>query len=150
MAKRSESPLKGSAALPPGQAPVKPRLGRKKIALIHIVKKELGISDEDYRCILRRIAGVDSSKDLDEAKFRKLMYFLVRSDYYRVNAFGMTLRQKLFIKALARQLRWDPTHLSNFIRKYYRRPGLDSLTRKDASHLIESLKAIREHETRAA
>jgi hypothetical protein len=61
----------------------------------------------------------------------------------------MTLKQKLFIKALARQLDWDPDHLRNFIRKYYQRDGLDALTRKEASNLIESLKAIRVHEPRA-
>jgi hypothetical protein len=124
-------------------------LDRKKLALIHIVKKELKISDPDYRCILRRIAGVDSARDLDEAGFRKLMRFFVRSDYYRVNAFGMTLKQKLFIKALTRQLGWDPAHVRNFIRKYYQREGLDALSRKDASKLIESLKAIQAHEARA-
>ena len=123
-------------------------MDRKKLALIHIVKKELGISDRDYRCILRRIAGVDSSKELDEAKFRKLMYFFVRSRYYRVNAFGMTLKQKLFIKFLASRLGWDETHLKNFIHKFYRREGLDALTRKEASKLIESLKAVRAHEPR--
>jgi hypothetical protein len=149
MAKRSQVTLKRPDTAPPRQESPAPRLDRKKIALIHIVKKELGISDEDYRCILKRIAGVDTSKDLDEVKFRKLMYFFVRSHYYRVNAFGMTLKQKLFIKALARQLRWDPDHLGNFVRKYYQRPGLDYLSRKEASNLIESLKAIRAHESRA-
>jgi hypothetical protein len=117
----------------------------KKLALIHIVKKELAIGDEDYRCLLKRIAGVESARDLDEAKFRKLMHFLVRSDYYRANAFGMTLKQKLFIKALARQVDWNEEHLKNFIRKYYRKNGLEALTRKEASNLIESLKAIRAH-----
>ena len=147
--KRTKVALKLRNPPQPGPKPPAPRLDRKKLALIHIVKKELGISDQDYRCILRRIAGVDSSKDLDEAGFRKLMCFLVRSDYYRVNAFGMTLKQKLFIKAMARQLSWDPSHLENFIHKYYRRDGLDALTRKEASHLIESLKAIRAHLPRA-
>ncbi len=123
-------------------------MDKKKLALIHIVKKELGISDRDYRCILRRIAGVDSSKALDEAKFRKLMYFFVRSRYYRVNAFGMTLKQKLFIKSLASQLGWEETHLTNFIRKYYQREGLEALSRREASKLIESLKAVRAHEPR--
>jgi hypothetical protein len=122
-------------------------LGRKKLALIHIVKKELDISDEDYRCILQRIAGVQSAKDLDETHFRKLMYFLVHSHYYRVNAFGLTLRQKMFIDSLVRQLRWDQNHLRNFIRKYYHRHDLKSLTEREASHLIESLKAIRGHES---
>jgi len=149
MAKGREVALRRQDPPPPRRKSRGPGLDRKKIALIHIVKKELGIADEDYRCILRRIAGVDSSKDLDEAKFRKLMYFFVRSDYYRVNEFGMTLKQKLFIKALTRQLRWDAEHLRNFIRKYYRRDGLDFLTRKEASNLIESLKGIRIHESRA-
>ncbi len=148
MAKGQEVPLKRRAPALPRPGPPGRAMDRKKLALIHIVKKELGISDRDYRCILRRIAGVDSSKELDEAKFRKLMYFFVRSDYYRVNAFGMTLKQKLFIKSLASQLDWDETHLRNFIHKFYRREGLDALTRKEASKLIESLKAVRAHEPR--
>jgi len=123
-------------------------MDQKKIALVHIVKKELKISDEDYRCILERIAGVRSSKDLDEAKFRKLMVFFVRSRYYRVNPFGMTLRQILFIKSLAKKLRWNTFHLNNFVRKYYHESTVESLTRKEASNLIESLKAILEHGAR--
>ena len=122
------------------------KMDRKKLALIHIVKKELKIADADYRCILERIAGVRSAKDLDEAQFRKLMNFFVRSPYYRINAYGLTLKQVLFIKALARQMRWDPAHLRNFIRKYYHESALGQLTRKEASNLIESLKAIRGHQ----
>ncbi len=106
------------------------------------------MSDEDYRCILRRLAHVESAKDLDEAKFRKLMYFLVHSHYYRANAFGLTLRQKMFIDTLVRQLRWDPDHLRNFIRKYYHRDGIEALTGREASHLIESLKAVRGSQSR--
>jgi hypothetical protein len=120
-------------------------LDRKKLALVHIVKKELGLSDRDYRCLLRRAAGVESAKDLDETGFRTLMRFFVRSDYYRANSFGMTLKQKMFIKSLASQLGWEPQHLTNFIHKYYQRPDLDHLNRKEASKLIESLKAIRGH-----
>jgi hypothetical protein len=125
------------------------KLDRKKLALVHIVKKELDLRDADYRRILRRIAGVTSAKHLDEAGFGKLMRFFVRSDYFRANARGMTLKQKLFIKALARDLGWDPAHLRNFIRKYYQRDGLDALDRKEASKLIESLKAVRDREERA-
>jgi Bacteriophage Mu, GemA protein len=121
-------------------------LDRKKLALIHIVKKELRLADAEYRSILERIAGVASARDLDEDGFRKLMRFFVRSDYFRANSFGMTLKQKLFIRALASQLGWDPAHLKNFIRKFYRKDGLEALDRKEASKLIESLKAIRAHE----
>jgi hypothetical protein len=147
MAKKPKVPLKPPTPPPKPAAPKTPGggLDRKKLALIHIVKKELGISDPDYRCLLKRIAGVESSKDLDEAGFRTLMRFFVRSDYYQANAFGMTLKQKMFIKSLVSQLGWEETHLRNFIHKYYQRPDLDQLDRKEASKLIESLKAVREH-----
>ncbi len=130
----SGAPLPG----PPGR-----RLGRKKLALVHIVKKELGLADRDYRRVLWLIAGVRSARDLDEAGFRKLMRYFVRSDYFRANAFGMTLKQKMFIKSLASRIGWEQDHLTNFIHKYYQRPDLDHLDRKQASKLIESLKAIR-------
>ena len=142
-----DAPVKVIPASPPAEPADAPgsAIDRKRLALIHIVKKELGISDRDYRCLLRRVAGVRSSKDLDEAGFRTLMRFFVRSDYYRANSFGMTLKQKMFIKSLVSQLGWDPRHLTNFIHKYYQRPDLDHLDRQAASKLIESLKAIREH-----
>jgi len=147
MAKRPKGTLKPRAV--PTSRPESPGGGinRKKLALIHIVKKELRIDDQDYRCLLRRIAGVDSSKELDEPGFRKLMRFFVRSPYYRVNPFGMTLKQKLYITRLAHQLSWDKAHLVNFLHKYYRRDGVGDLTRKEASKVIESLKAIRAHES---
>jgi len=118
-------------------------MDQKKLALIHIIKKELALSDEEYRTILRRVTGKDSAKDIDDAGFRLLMNYFVRSEYYRINPVGMTIRQKLFIKSLAQSLGWDEGHLTNFIRKYYHESGIDQLTRKEASHLIESLKEIR-------
>ena len=120
-------------------------MDKKKLALIHILKKELALSDEEYRAILHKVTGKDSAKDIDNAGFRALMNYFVRSKYYRINPHGMTIRQKLFIKSLAQGLGWDDSHLKNFIHKYYHEAGIDQLTRTEASHLIESLKKIREH-----
>ena len=120
-------------------------MDKKKLALIHIVKKELGLSDPEYRAILHKAAGVNSAKDLDEEKFRVLMNYFVRSSHYRLNAQGLTIRQKLFIKYLAQQLHWDQPHLDNFIHKYYGKTGIDTLSRKEAIKVIESLKHIRQH-----
>jgi len=120
-------------------------LDRRKLALIHIVKKELCLSDDEYRAILKKEAGVTSSKNLTDIGFRKLMNFLVRDKRYRIAPGGLTLKQKLFIQNLARDLGWDPDHLKNFIRKYYHQPGLENLDRKTASKLIESLKQIKAH-----
>lgn len=120
-------------------------MDKNKLAVIHIVKKELNLADEEYRDILKRVTGVPSAKSLDDAGFRKLMNFFVRSRYYRVNPQGLTIRQKLYVKYLAKEIGWDEAHLGNFIRKYYHESGLDRLTGKEAAKLIESLKAIKQH-----
>lgn len=117
----------------------------KKLAVIHIVKKELGLSDDEYRDVLRRQAGVSSATELDEEKFRKLMNFFVRSPYYRVNKEGLTLKQKLYIKFLVKELGWEEGHFANFLHKYYHKDKLDNISKKEAIKVIESLKAIGEH-----
>ncbi|RJP28022.1 MAG: DUF1018 domain-containing protein [Candidatus Omnitrophota bacterium] len=121
----------------------------KKLAVIHIVKKEIGLSDEEYREILEGVAGVTSAKDLDEAAFRRLMNYFVRSRHYQVNKFGLTVKQKLYIEHLAyEQLGWSKQHLINFMQKYYHKSNLNFLPKKEANHLIYSLKAIIEHENK--
>lgn len=39
-------------------------ISKGKLAQIHIAKAQLGLSDEDYRAILARTAGVSSAKEL--------------------------------------------------------------------------------------
>lgn len=122
------------------------KIDRKKLALIYIIKKELNLSDSEYRNILWEAAGTRTAKDLDEQKFKKLMYYFVRSSHYQLNPYGLTIRQKLYIEYLASQMCWTKKHLKNFIRKYYHKPYIDRLTKKEAMKVIESLKAIRLHQ----
>jgi len=121
-------------------------MDKKKLAIIHIVKKELGLADSEYRKILHDVSGVDSSKDLDEAGFRKLMNYFVRSKYYQVNPHGLTIKQKIFIKYLAGKLGWGEGHLNNFLHKYYHKTKVDELTKEEAIKAIESLKAVDQHQ----
>jgi hypothetical protein len=120
-------------------------LDHKKLAVIHIVKKELGLSDQEYRDALERITGVRSAKELDEPGFRTLMRHFAKSRHYRVNAKGLTFRQQLFIKHLVEDLGWDQNHFHNFLRKYYHQETLTALSRSEASKVIESLKQILAH-----
>jgi phage gp16-like protein len=120
-------------------------MDRKKLALIHIIKKELKLDDTEYRGILQQVAGVTSAKDLDDEKFRKLMNYFVRSKYYQVNPFGLTMKQKLYIKYLMQQVGWQEGHLNNFLQKYYHKDGIDKLTKEEAIKAIESLKNVKEH-----
>lgn len=120
-------------------------MDHKKLAVIHIVKRELCLSDDEYRDILERETGVRSAKDLDEKGFTRLMRYFAGSDYYRVNRFGLTLKQRLFIKHLLTKLGWDLQHSKNFLNKYYKKTDFDTLTKKEASKVIESLKNILKH-----
>lgn len=46
---------------------------RKQLALIHIAKQQLGISDEDWRALLQAHFGVRSSAELDAAGRMRLI-----------------------------------------------------------------------------
>ncbi len=117
-------------------------IDNRKLALVHIVRKELGLRDEEYRKLLKETAGVESARELDDEKFRKLLARFARSDLYTVYPGGLTIRQKLFIKSLAGRMNWSREHLENFLKKYYHKNDIDSLTKKEASGVIESLKSI--------
>jgi hypothetical protein len=121
-------------------------LDKKKLAVIHIVVKELGLSEEEYRDRLEAITGVRSAKYLDERGFRRLMNYFARSRYYRVNRDGLTFRQQMYIRSLKEQLHWDEPHFVNFLKKYHKKSDINAFTRKEAANLIESLKNVRQHE----
>jgi|CXWL01.1.fsa_nt_gi hypothetical protein len=122
------------------------RISQKKLAVIHLIKKELHLSDAQYRRMMHEAVGVTSAKELDELQFHQLMNYFVRSRHYQANNHGMTLRQKMYIESLARQLGWDSLHLDHFIHKYYYERDLRSLNKQEASRLIESLKNVRAHQ----
>ena len=117
-------------------------IDQKKLAVIHFVKKELGLTDQEYRDILEEMAGVRSARDLDETRFRRLMNYFARSPLYRLNKKYLTLRQKLYITHLKDDLGWDQAHFRNFLKKYYKKTELQTFSKKEASKLIESLKHI--------
>src|SRR4030042_5903863 len=121
-------------------------LNKKKLAVIQIVKKELGLSDREYRDQLEELTGVRSARCLDEPGFRRLMNYFARSKYYRINQQGLTFRQKMYIKDLKDQLNWQESHFVNFLKNYYRKSDIHNLTRKEAVKVIESLKNVLEHE----
>ena len=117
-------------------------LDHKKLAVIHIVKKELAISDAEYRDTLEKMAGVRSARDLDEAGFQRLMRYFARSGHYRASREGITFRQRMYLKHLVEDLAWDAAHYANFLKKYYKTGEVGTLSKKEASKVIESLKHI--------
>ena len=117
-------------------------MDKKKLAVIHIVKRELSLSDDEYRNTLERIAGVRSAKDLTDDQFHKLMRYFVRTRHYRVTSKGITLRQIYYLRQLKERLQWDDSHFRNYIHKYFHNRDLSTYTKHDASNLIVALKSI--------
>lgn len=64
-------------------------LDRKKLALVHVAKKRLGLDDGAYRSVLERAGGVASSRDLKDDGFNRVMAEFGRmgfeTDYARDN-----------------------------------------------------------------
>jgi hypothetical protein len=117
-------------------------IDHKKLAVVHIVRKELGLGEKEYRDALEKVTGVRSARELDDDSFRRLMRFFARSRHYRERTDGITFRQKMFIRHLAVDLSWDEAHFRNFLKKYYRSEKVEALSKKEASKVIESLKHI--------
>jgi phage gp16-like protein len=124
------------------------KVDQKKLALIHIIKKELQLSESEYRAILKETAGVTSARDLTPESFQKLMRYFVRSKHYVLNQNGLTMRQKMFIKSLFFDLGWTAEHSMNFLQKYYHKTEIEWLTKQEASKVIEALKHIKSSETK--
>ena len=124
-------------------------IDHKKLAVIHIVKKELGLSDQEYRDSLEKITGARSAKDLDDKSFHQLMHFFTRSKHYRQDKSSITFRQKMYIKHLQKDLVWDEQHFENFLHKYYKTKTIANLSKQEAGKVIESLKHILAHKKNA-
>ena len=53
-------------------------LPAKHLALLNVARRQLGLSEDDYRRILRERGGVASARDLDAAAFKRVVDHLER------------------------------------------------------------------------
>lgn len=64
-------------------------LDKSKLALIHVARKQLGMEEDVYRAMLFHVAGVNSSRDLDDTGFDLIMRHFetigFQSDWNRAN-----------------------------------------------------------------
>jgi len=125
----------------------------KKLAVLHVAKKQLGLADPDYRAILFGYGGVESAADLDEGGFQRVMNYLTalgfRSDWTK-RTFGdrpgmATPAQVDLVRSL-----WGDCHgpdereaaLNGWLAKYHKVSALRFVTRAKAQAVITALKAM--------
>jgi len=135
-------------------------IGRKKKALVHIAKEDLHLDEESYRRILKGVAGVESSTQLDKKGFEKVMRRfqgmgfrgllphpfhpapkgrLIPSDSPQ-GLESITQNQNEFIAYLLKELKWDEGHYHAFCKRIIKSP--EPRTRRDGQKIIIGLMAI--------
>ena len=121
-----------------------------KIKLIHHAIRKLGMTDEVYRTMLRRVASVDSSKALDKAGFDAVMMELKRMGFtssHRQAAYGSERpgmasdRQLDMVRSLWRQYagKDDEEGLRRFMEKHFTLSSLRFMDKHAASKIISTL-----------
>ncbi len=138
-------------------------LSRPQTSILHVAKAKLLWDDETYRMALVRIAGVETSKDLDQAGFEAMMGFAEYCGFRPLekgaprygNRPGMaTYAQLEMIRELWRELHeqetCDDEHLTGWLLKYHKVSSMRFLTLEAARKCIVALKAWKSRPRRAA
>ena len=127
---------------------------------MHIAKEDLHLDGESYRQILKGVAGVESSAQLTEEGFEKVMkrfqemgFKGLLPDPYQPVPKGrlipsespqglesITLSQKNFIAYLLEKLKWEEGHYRAFCKRIIKRP--EALTKRDGQKIVIGLMAI--------
>lgn len=135
-------------------------IGRKKKALVHIAKEDLHLDEESYRQILKGVAGVESSTQLNKEGFEKVMRRfqemgfkgLLPHPYHpapkgRLIPSGspqgqesITQGQNDFISYLLEELKWEEGHYHAFCQRIIKSP--EPRTKRDGQKIIIGLMAI--------
>ena len=129
-------------------------LTRPQTAILHVAKAKLALDDETYRQVLVRVAGVTSSKDLDNAGFLAIMGFFDYAGFrpagkgaprYGARPGMATFAQIELIRELWRELHREAEvneeALAGWLLKYHKVHSLRFLTLDAARKVITALKA---------
>ncbi|KQX34097.1 hypothetical protein ASD04_17810 [Devosia sp. Root436] len=128
----------------------------KKIALLHVAKRDLHLSDDDYRAMLVQVAGVASATELDLLGFERVIAHLTRLGFKSTwskrtfgNRAGMASPSQV---DLIRKL-WGEYHhqgndetaeaaLNTWLTRYHHVSALRFVTAEIAGRIIPGLKAM--------
>jgi hypothetical protein len=69
-------------------------ISKERKAVIHVAKAQLAMRDEDYRALLRRVAGVPSSAELDDVRFDQVMAEFERLGFRSIKSSTLGTRRE--------------------------------------------------------
>lgn len=127
---------------------------KKQIALLHVAKRELGLTEDDYRAVLARYGKADSAADLDLAGFNHVMrYFTAigfRSTWtkrtYGYRPTMATPPQVDLIRSLWQKFSGksddDDMDLNKWLDRFHKVSSLRFVDNKKAAKVISALRAM--------
>lgn len=127
---------------------------KRQIALIHVAKSRLRLRDDEYRAILRRVAGVDSSKDLDRIGFEAVIGYFEYLGFEPLGAVGAhygarpgmaTPAQVQLVRDLWREFSggFEARALDRWLARSFGVGSLRFLDAKKVAKVIAALKAMK-------
>ncbi|HIE64904.1 MAG: phage protein GemA/Gp16 family protein [Nitrospira sp.] len=123
------------------------RITSKQIKALWGFSGRACIPERELRGWVTRRTGKRSIRALTKAEASRLIGELIDVETgqpKRLSEDRMTEAQATWIRVLGEMIGWDGHRLSGLCKKMYRGKGMRSLNRKEASGLIEALKAIGE------
>jgi len=131
---------------------------KKQIALVHVAKRDLKLDDDDYRYILRRMGGVESSADLCPQGFKRTMAFFTglgfRSTWtqrtYGDRAGMASPQQVELIRTLWRTYAPDDENesgLNAWLDRFHKVSAVRFIDSAKAGKVISALKAMTKRKT---
>lgn len=127
----------------------------KQLALLHVAKGKLALSDDTFRTILVQIAGVTSSKELDRAGFEAILGYFEYLGFAPLTSRGQnygnrpgmaSFAQIELIRALWAEytvFKGDEDGLNKWIEKCFKVSSLRFLRADMAPKVITALKAMK-------
>lgn len=112
------------------------KVKNRDLALIHILKNKMNMPDDDYRAMLHKAYGVNSSKDLTSLQRKELITIMEKMTH---DPFKASPLQIQYIKNLANGY---VNHLLSFAGKIINREinNINNLSKQEASKVIDALK----------
>jgi Bacteriophage Mu, GemA protein len=124
-------------------------ISKQQIRAIWALCHRLGLDEQSLHGLAQAITGVSSIRQLSSSQATRLIDLLLAKTGFKTRDFPRrpgfnTPHQLAYIQGLAAQLGWDEPHTLGLARRMYHVRRLRDLGIRQASGLIEALKAIQE------
>ncbi len=118
-------------------------LSQKQLALIHIARNQIDISEEEYRDLLKNNFRVESSKNLTPFQFKKLMeVFENKLGFVKITG-ELSEAQYKKIRKMCNLLKWNRERINGFVKRQLgESKAIETINKAEANKVIEGLKGV--------